>query len=59
MSKKFSLVLSVLVLVFTASTPAQESPSNQAPPSEGSRQAIEQIIHQYILQHPEVVRESA
>src|SRR5215471_8754863 len=58
MSKKFSLTLSALVLVFTASAPAQEPVSIQAPLSEGSRQAIEQIIHQYILQHPEVVRES-
>jgi len=58
MSKKFSLALSALVLVFTASAPAQESLSIQAPLSEGPRQAIEQIIHQYILQHPEVVRES-
>ena len=58
MSKKFSLGLSALVLVFMASAPAQESLSTQAPLSEGSRLAIEQIIHQYILQHPEVVRES-
>jgi protein-disulfide isomerase len=58
MSKKFSLTLSALVLVFTASAPAQESLSTQAPLSEESRQAIEQLIHQYILQHPEVVRES-
>src|SRR6516225_9116225 len=58
MSKKFSLTLSALVLVFTASAPAQESLSTQAPLSEGSRQAIEQLIRQYILQHPEVVRES-
>src|SRR5215813_14473010 len=58
MSKKFSLGLNALVLVFTASAPAQEPLSIQAPLSEGSRQAIEQLIHQYILQHPEVVRES-
>src|SRR5215472_15342018 len=50
--------LTALVLVFTASAPAQEPLSTQAPPSEGSRPAIEQIIHQYILQHPEVVKES-
>jgi len=53
MSKKFSLTLSALFLLFMASAPAQESLSIQAPLSEGSRQAIEQIIHQYILQHPE------
>ena len=58
MSKKFSLTLSALFLLFMASAPAQESLSIQAPLSEGSRQAIEQIIHQYILQHPEVVLES-
>src|SRR6516165_8201092 len=58
MSKKFSLTLSALFLLCMASAPAQESLSIQAPHSEGSRQAIEQIIHQYILQHPEVVRES-
>src|SRR5215831_12708167 len=58
MSKKFSLGLSTLVLVLMASAPAQESLSIQAPLSEGSRQTIEQLIHQYILQHPEVVRES-
>jgi len=58
MSKKFSLALSALVLVFTASAPAQEPLSIQAPLSDGSRQAIEQLIHQYLLQHPEVVRES-
>ena len=51
MSKKFSLTLSALFLLFTASAPAQESLSTQAPLSEGSRQAIEQIVHQYILQH--------
>jgi hypothetical protein len=56
--EKFSLALSALVLVFTASAPAQESLSIQAPILEGSAPAIEQIIHQYILQHPEVVRES-
>jgi protein-disulfide isomerase len=59
MSKKSSLALSALVLIFTASAPAQESVSTQAPPLDGSRQAIEQIIHQYLLQHPEVLRESA
>ena len=58
MSKKFSLTLSALFLLFMASAPAQKSLSTQAPLPEGSRQAIEQIIHQYILQHPEVVRES-
>jgi protein-disulfide isomerase len=58
MSKNVSLTLSAFVLLFTASAPAQESVSTQAPPSEGSRQAFEQIIHQYILQHPEVVKES-
>ena len=58
MSKKSSLALTALVLTFTASAPAQESGSTQAPLSEGSRQGIEQIIHQYLLQHPEVVRES-
>ena len=51
MSKKFSLTLSALFLLFMASAPAQESLSIQAPLSEGSRQAIEQIVHQYILQH--------
>jgi protein-disulfide isomerase len=54
MSRRFSLGLGALVLVFTASAPAQESVSTQAPPAEG----IEQIIHQYLLQHPEVVKES-
>ena len=44
--------------MFTASAPAEEPLSIQVPVSQGSRQAIEQIIHQYILQHPEVVRES-
>ena len=58
MSKKFSFALSALVLVLMASAPAQEPLSTQAPLSEGSRQAIEQLIRQYILQHPEVVRES-
>jgi protein-disulfide isomerase len=58
MSKNFSLTLSAFVLLFTASAPAQESLSIQAPLSEGSRQGIEQIIHQYLLQHPEVVKES-
>jgi protein-disulfide isomerase len=58
MSKKFSLGLSGLVLVFAAAAPAQESVSIQAPLSEGSRQAIEQLVHQYLLQHPDVVRES-
>ena len=58
MSKKFSLGLSALVLVLMASAPAQEPLSTQAPLSEGSRQAIEQLIRQYILQHPEVIRES-
>lgn len=58
MSKKFSLTLSAFVLMITASAPAQESVPIQAPPSDGSRQAIEQLIHQYLLQHPEVVRES-
>ena len=58
MSKKFSLGLSALVLVLMASAPAQEPLSTQAPLSEGSRKAIEQIIHQYILQHPEAVLES-
>jgi protein-disulfide isomerase len=51
--------LTALVLVLTASAPAQEPLSIQAPLSEASRQAFEQIIHQYILQHPEVLRESA
>jgi protein-disulfide isomerase len=50
--------LTALVLLFTASAPAQEPVSIQAPLSEGSRQAVEQIIQQYILQHPEVLRES-
>ena len=50
--------LTALVLVFTASAPAQEPLSTQAPLSEASRQTIERVIHQYILQHPEVVRES-
>ena len=50
--------LTALVLVFTASAPAQGPVSIQAPLSEASRQAFEQMIHQYILQHPEVLRES-
>jgi protein-disulfide isomerase len=58
MPKTFSLRFSAFVLLMMSVAGAQKPPSAQEAYSEGSRAAIEQIVREYMVQHPEVLVES-